>query len=65
MQHRRGLFILLIWSFLLVEAQDEVLPETKSYTTTRLQGEIVIDGKLDDEAWNLVEWGGRFCRPYA
>lgn len=36
------------------------LPPTKSYTTDRLQSEIVIDGLLDDAAWDQVEWGGDF-----
>lgn len=32
---------------------------TKSYTTTRVVGEPpVIDGKLDDKAWDQVEWAG-------
>ncbi len=32
---------------------------TKVYTTSRVQGEPpVIDGKLDDPAWDQVEWGG-------
>lgn len=36
------------------------LPEKKSYTTAWAQTEIVLDGKLDDDAWNQVEWGGDF-----
>lgn len=32
----------------------------KSYTTERLSGGIILDGRLDDEAWNAVEWGGDF-----
>lgn len=36
------------------------LPPTKSYTTDRTQSEIVIDGLLDDAAWDQVEWGGDF-----
>jgi hypothetical protein len=31
----------------------------KSYTTARVKGESPnIDGRLDDEAWNQVPWGG-------
>lgn len=53
--------ITLTFSFLclFVYAQDD-LPPRKSYTTARLESEIVIDGKLDDDAWNQVEWGGDF-----
>ncbi|WP_436517124.1 DUF5916 domain-containing protein [Ekhidna sp. To15] len=34
--------------------------QTKAYTTDRINSEIQIDGKLDDDAWNQVEWGGDF-----
>lgn len=40
-------------------AQETQLPK-KSYTTEWINSEITIDGKLDDEAWNQVEWGGDF-----
>ncbi len=59
MHLRRGLALLLLGGLSRIYAQ-EALPETKSYTTTRLEGEITIDGRLDDDAWNLVEWGGDF-----
>ncbi|MEQ8904569.1 DUF5916 domain-containing protein [Ekhidna sp.] len=36
------------------------LPPKKSYTTDRLASEIVIDGLLDDVAWDQVDWGGDF-----
>lgn len=33
----------------------------KSYTTDRISGTaIVVDGLLDEEAWDAVEWGGDF-----
>ncbi len=33
--------------------------ERKAYTTTRIVGEAPhIDGLIEDEAWDLVEWGG-------
>ncbi|MGL1887192.1 MAG: carbohydrate binding family 9 domain-containing protein [Reichenbachiella sp.] len=38
-------------------AQDQ---PRKSYTTTMTQTEIIIDGKIDDTAWEKVEWGGDF-----
>lgn len=35
--------------------------ETKCYFTARIEGvEPSIDGKLDDEAWQQVDWGGSF-----
>lgn len=49
-------------SFLIscfVFSQEKSFP-TKSYTTDRIQSEIQIDGKMDDEAWSQVEWGGDF-----
>lgn len=33
---------------------------TKIYHTKWAQSEILIDGKLNDKAWNQVEWGGDF-----
>ncbi|HEX7762579.1 MAG TPA: carbohydrate binding family 9 domain-containing protein, partial [Cellvibrio sp.] len=50
-------FILnLVCCYFLVEAQNE---QTKSYETERVEGEApVIDGVLDDPAWELVSWGG-------
>jgi hypothetical protein len=51
---------LLVFLFFYSEAQDE-LPEQKSYTTAWVTGEVpVIDGRLDDPAWDQVEWGGDF-----
>lgn len=62
MQTRRELtFILVLLSFAFrLFSQEPELPPTKSYTTAWKEGEIVIDGKLDDDAWNQVEWGGDF-----
>ncbi|MEP5613996.1 MAG: DUF5916 domain-containing protein [Cyclobacteriaceae bacterium] len=58
--HKRGLaFGLLFLLFFCVFSQGEKEP-TKSYTTAKLESQIVIDGKLDDEAWGQVEWGGDF-----
>lgn len=37
--------------------------DTRSYVTAMVQEkEPVIDGKLDDPAWDLVEWGGEFIQ---
>ncbi|MFY0600034.1 MAG: carbohydrate binding family 9 domain-containing protein [Cyclobacteriaceae bacterium] len=46
----------IAFCFLSVQAQEE----KKSYTTGKAESEIVIDGKLDDDAWGQVEWGGDF-----
>lgn len=51
-----GLLLLIV---LASHGQDA--EPTKSYTTQRVSGEPPnIDGILDDEAWNQVEWGGDF-----
>jgi hypothetical protein len=50
------LLTILISSFHAVFAQSDTL---KSYTTAWVKGEAPhIDGKLDDAAWNVVEWSG-------
>lgn len=59
MQLRGLAFGLLFLLFFNLFSQDEAEP-TKSYTTAKLESPIVLDGKLDDEAWNQVEWGGDF-----
>ncbi|MEP0986978.1 DUF5916 domain-containing protein [Ekhidna sp.] len=54
---------LLCFSFLflcLFGFSQEELPPTKSYTTAQIESPIILDGKLDDDAWNQVEWGGDF-----
>lgn len=57
---RKGLiFCIVCMSFYCQYAQEQKEP-TKAYTTAWTQSEIVIDGKLDDEAWQQVEWGGDF-----
>jgi hypothetical protein len=57
---RINLLLLPLLQFLLftgLYAQD-ARPE---YTTARIEGKApTIDGALDDEAWNQVEWGGDF-----
>ncbi|MEO1256346.1 MAG: hydrolase, partial [Bacteroidota bacterium] len=60
MYRRRGtISVALIFLSFFCISQTQVQP-TKSYTTDRLLSEIVIDGKLDDEAWSQVSWGGDF-----
>ncbi len=59
MHNRRGAFGLSFLLFFSLFAQEQKEP-TKSYTTARAESELVIDGKLDDAAWNQVEWAGDF-----
>ena len=59
MQLKGYLCAFFLMPFLWANSQETPFP-TKSYTTERLESEIVIDGKLDDEAWSQVEWGGDF-----
>lgn len=59
MQLRRIFYAFSLLTFFCSIAQENPLP-TKSYTTARLESDIQIDGKLDDEAWSQVEWGGDF-----
>lgn len=50
----------LLSIFCLSGYTQEELPSKKSYTTAWAADPLVIDGKLDDSAWNQVEWGGDF-----
>ncbi len=36
--------------------------QKKKYFTKRLHSEIILDGQLNEEAWNTVEWGGDFIQ---
>ncbi|MCP4459501.1 MAG: carbohydrate binding family 9 domain-containing protein [Cytophagales bacterium] len=41
--------------------EEDKVEAIKSYSTGRIdKSTIIIDGKLDDEAWGAVEWGGDF-----
>ncbi|MEO9477485.1 MAG: DUF5916 domain-containing protein [Cyclobacteriaceae bacterium] len=48
-----SLALLSLCSFAQEEAK-------KTYNTSWREGEILIDGKMDDTAWENVEWGGDF-----
>jgi len=56
--------VLLLSSFLFlaatVTAQDSIT--RKKYVTSRASGEITLDGIINEEAWNAVEWGGDFIQ---
>ncbi len=60
--HLKGLISLFIISFFFTAFAQEQEEPKKSYTTAWAESEIVIDGKLDDEAWSQVEWGGDFVQ---
>ncbi|MEO0732443.1 MAG: hypothetical protein AAFZ52_06385, partial [Bacteroidota bacterium] len=46
-----------VCALLSLNAQDD----RPVYETTRIEGPApTIDGKLDDPAWDLVEWGTNF-----
>ena len=45
------------------EEQAETVVERRVYDTRRIEGEApVVDGVLDDPAWDLVEWSGDFIQ---
>lgn len=59
MRNPRLLGLMLLCVYLPLKAQEDQPPK-KSYTTAHREGDIVIDGLLDDAAWDQVEWGGDF-----
>jgi Domain of unknown function (DUF5916)/Carbohydrate family 9 binding domain-like len=42
-------------------AQNDSIPR-KKYVTQKLNGTITIDGVLNEEGWNAIEWGGDFIQ---
>ncbi|MDQ3394763.1 MAG: carbohydrate binding family 9 domain-containing protein [Bacteroidota bacterium] len=62
---RKACFILFILNFLIITVKGSPNDSTgvrKKYVTQQLNGEIIIDGLPDEEAWNSVEWGGDFIQ---
>jgi len=57
---KKGLILLLPWLILLYPASAQNSEVGKTYTTAWLGSPIEIDGKLDEGAWDQVEWGGDF-----
>lgn len=57
---KRGLIYVTLISFFFLKSFTQDVESRKSYTTAWREGEIILDGKLDDEAWSQVEWGGDF-----
>tara|TARA_R110002020_G_scaffold1998_2_gene9155 strand:+ start:17046 stop:19697 length:2652 start_codon:yes stop_codon:yes gene_type:complete len=63
MGKRHLLFCFIILSVGFVEAQDTIQPILKKiYTTKPLENVAmpVLDGLLDDSAWDVVEWAGDY-----
>jgi hypothetical protein len=59
MHHRSpAILLLMVLLYQLAYGQDETNPYPKrSYTTNSIQGQAIkIDGVLDEEAWDAVEW---------
>ena len=57
--------VCLLFSGILLGQQDTIAKKT--YYTKGIKGNVpTIDGLIDDEAWNLVDWGGDFIQlqPY-
>ncbi len=54
---------LLVVSAINVQARDSKAPPPRIYQTNRIQeSPPIIDGMLDDEVWNQVEWSGDFIQ---
>ena len=52
-------FLCLIFQANLIFSQEN--PDSiKVYHTNWMKGEFILDGKLEEEAWKQVEWGGDF-----
>jgi len=58
----RRLLMLIVLSgfFMLSYSKQDTTYSKKTYTTARVLTPPVIDGCLDDEAWNAVPWEGDF-----
>ena len=42
--------------------QGDTTIQRKKYFTQKIIGEITLDGKPNEEAWNAVDWGGDFTQ---
>ena len=55
------LFVLIGFSNTMAQEQTEILQ--RSYTTQKITGQApTIDGRIDDSAWQMVEWSGDFTQ---
>ncbi len=62
---RKPCLLLSILVVLILDARAGPSDSTivkKKYFTQRLKGTINLDGIPDEEAWNIVEWGGDFVQ---
>jgi hypothetical protein len=64
---RKPCFFIILSNFVFLCAFADNIPSDstitrKKYFTNRLQGTITLDGIPNEEAWNLVEWGGDFIQ---
>ena len=59
-------FIIILFVFVLLPAVSGQDPEKKQYIATRITTPPVINGILDDEAWQSGSWAGEFTQnePY-
>ncbi|MEP7324218.1 MAG: DUF5916 domain-containing protein [Saprospiraceae bacterium] len=56
-------FMLICLSMFSQEGKtDKLKIEKKIYNTLRVNKPILLDGKLDEEAWDVVSWGGDFIQ---
>ena len=56
-----ALSVLFFTSIASSQSADTAITK-KKYFTTRLAGNITLDGVPDEESWNAVEWGGDFTQ---
>lgn len=64
MKNKTALLFIAMLSFSLVSKSDpgDSLTQKKKYFTNRVQGSITLDGIPNEDAWNVVEWGGDFTQ---
>lgn len=62
MEQRFSFIIFLFSTTFLSFAQQKNVLEKKIYTTQKASQIPTIDGAIDDEAWNAVEWGSDFVQ---
>jgi hypothetical protein len=62
---RKPCLLLFFFTCLFLSAKADPADSTitrKKYFTQRLKGTITLDGIPNEEAWNVVEWGGDFTQ---
>jgi len=58
------LFVMILFVTIpFLPAQTEQSNERRTYTTSRVNGQpLILDGRLDDPAWELVDWSSEFIQ---